>query len=80
VLLRFATVPNASLEKMNVAVFAADRRSLKAKLPKPKTSKKIVAVGRDPHVVLIAGTYSRAVGLASTISTFLSEPAKGSEV
>ena len=70
-----ARVPNASFEKRDVVVFAADFQS-EGETAKAEIGKKVAYIGRDQHIVLIAGTSTRAIDLAKRISGELSEPSK----
>src|SRR5882762_9725164 len=70
-----AKVPNTSIGKTNVVVYAADFQS-EGETAKAEIGKKIAQAGRDHQIIMIAGTYSRAVDLAGRISGLMTESAK----
>jgi len=70
-----ARVPNTSICKTNVAVYAADFQS-EGEIAKAEIGKKVAQAGRDHHIVMISGSYSRAVDLAQSISHYLGDPSK----
>jgi hypothetical protein len=70
-----ARVPNTSIGKTRVAVYAADFQS-EGEIAKAEIGRKIAQMGRSHQIVMIAGTYSRAVDLAGRISALMSESPK----
>lgn len=67
-----AQVPKASFAKRNVVVYAADFQS-EGETAKAEIGKKVAQVGMEHHIALIAGSWSRAVDLASMISSAMSD-------
>src|SRR5271165_5311516 len=67
-----ANVPNTSIAKTKAVVYAADFQS-EGETAKAEIGRKIAQVGRSHQIVMIAGTYSRAVDLAVRISGLMSE-------